>query len=485
MAYINGFEHDLFISYARVNDLAVSETEEGWVTAFLKYLEKELAERVGRIGVVKIWRDTRRIEGNQLFDQTIAGGIDEAAVFLALTSKGYLASDYCLQEIAHFHQKATDEPLGLAVGDRVRIANVLINNIARETWPTEFGRTSGFVFHDAERDDQFGEPSEPGSRLFKQQLRTVADALYGLLVAMKEARQPAITTEITPAATATEAACTVFLADVPDTLRKRKRLVIADLNRHGINVVSGMPPPYDEADHDQRVREALRGADLSVHLIDAFAGREIDGHEERTYVQQQTDLALEHAASTMIWTPRSLDIAEIDDETHRAFVESLRRDQRVAEFIRAVPTNITQIILEKIEQLQHAAEADATAESCLLVTHAKDLNPLLQMAAVLNSNGIQPLINQEGDEPQAVLNLFEERLRQVANLIIIFGQVSKDWVLERLNTAIKVAVSEDHALNLGVFAPLKPAEETNFSRGFIQVQVLGAPDDALSFLGLA
>ena len=478
IAYVDGFEHDIFISYVRVNDLPDPGTGEGWVTSFLKYLEKELAERVGRIGLVRIWRDLRRIDGIQLFDQTIEEGINTSAVFLALTSNGYLASDYCRKELTHFHRKASAERL--TVGNRVRIANVLLNNVPREKWPEEFGRTSGFTFHDAEHDDQFGEPSEPGSALFKQQLRTLADALYGLLKAMKEAKQP-----VPRQTDATEAVYTVFLADVPDTLRKRKRLVIADLKRNNIDVIADIPPPYDEAGHDRRVIEVLQSVDLSVHLLDAWAGREIDGREDRTYLQQQADLALEHAAAPMIWTPHKLDIDGIDDETHQTFMKKLKGDERVVDFIRANPADITQIILEKIEQLQSATEAAATADSCLLVTHAKDLNPLLQMAAVLNNNGIQPLINQEGDEPEAVLNLFDERLHQVANLIIIYGKVARYWVRERLDIAIKMAANEDLVINMGVFAPMKTPEEANFSRGVFQVRVLGKPDDALSFLGKA
>lgn len=161
MAYVDGFEHDIFVSYARVNDLAVSETDEGWVTAFLKYFEKELAERVGRMGIVKIWRDVRRIEGNDLFDRTIEDAINASAVFVALTSNGYLESKYCLKELAFFHRKASNEPLGLAIDDKLRILNVGLNNVPQDRWPEEFGRTSGFILNDAEG-DSFGQPSEPG-----------------------------------------------------------------------------------------------------------------------------------------------------------------------------------------------------------------------------------------------------------------------------------------------------------------------------------
>jgi acylphosphatase len=83
----------------------------------------------------------------------------------------------------------------------------------------------------------------------------------------------------------------------------------------------------------------------------------------RTYPQRQAELALEHAASTLIWIPHDLQIAEIDDENHRAFLEQLQRDERVADFIQSGPDEITRIILEKIEQAQGASESGNDASS--------------------------------------------------------------------------------------------------------------------------
>ena len=71
MAYIDGFEHDIFISYAHVDDLTASEDEEGWVTSFIEHLKVALGQRFGNFDCVKIWRDKRRLEGNHVFDEVI------------------------------------------------------------------------------------------------------------------------------------------------------------------------------------------------------------------------------------------------------------------------------------------------------------------------------------------------------------------------------------------------------------------------------
>jgi hypothetical protein len=70
MAFVPGFEYDIFISYAHVdNQMATSEAA-GWVETFHKNLRIRLSQRFGRDGLVAIWRD-ENLTGDQLFDQVI------------------------------------------------------------------------------------------------------------------------------------------------------------------------------------------------------------------------------------------------------------------------------------------------------------------------------------------------------------------------------------------------------------------------------
>lgn len=483
MAYVDGFEHDIFLSYARVDDQTAADGGAGWVSAFEKHLQVALDRRVGRIGVVRIWRDLRRIQGHQLFDRTIADAVNASAVFVGLTSRGYLASDYCRDEIACFNRRVSGDALGRAVGDQLRIVNVLLTNLEPREWPEEYAGTSGFPFHDAESGGRRGEPSEPDGDLFKNQLRALADALYELLEALQRAARPAAAARPRP---------TVFLAEVPDTLRLHRKRVIEDLKRQEVDVLADVPPPFAESDHDRRVIEALGRADLSVHLLDAVAGREIDGREDQTYSRRQVELAREHAGSQMIWLPRDLEIEKIEDERHQRLLQGLERGEgrgRSCDFVRASPVDLTRLIVERLAQLRSAVAVEnaPAPRSCLLVTHAKDTAHMLPVAGALLERGVQPYIDQEANEPRALVQLFGERLREAASLIVFYGSVSASWVRERLDTAIQRAVTDGRTdLKLGVFAapPDKAPETLQFSRGFVQVALLSNPADALSFVGV-
>ncbi|MFX0136583.1 MAG: TIR domain-containing protein [Candidatus Hodarchaeota archaeon] len=185
MSSIPTYKYDIFISYASVDNLTTQDSKQGWVAKFKENLEISLSKRVGRIGAVKIWWGPV-VKGNQVFDDTIKDAIDASKLFIALTSNGYMASDYCKKELDWFYQKAKKESIGLTIGDCSRIFNVLLNNIHHENWLPEFVGTSGFPMNDATNADTFSGPSKPDNDLFKVQLGKLVDAIFRLLTHFKE-----------------------------------------------------------------------------------------------------------------------------------------------------------------------------------------------------------------------------------------------------------------------------------------------------------
>ena len=83
-AYVPGFEHDVLISYAHVDNLARGEAK-GWVEEFHEELKNRIATRVGRLGLVRIWRDP--LDGSQVFAEVLDRRIAGSAVFVALNPK--------------------------------------------------------------------------------------------------------------------------------------------------------------------------------------------------------------------------------------------------------------------------------------------------------------------------------------------------------------------------------------------------------------
>lgn len=478
MAYLAEYQHDIFLSYAHVDDADPVDPAKGWVRVFDKHLRVALDKRVGRLGAIDVWRDTRRLEGHTLFDETIEAAVNSSAIFVALTSRGYLKSDYCRSELACFRRTAANEPTGLAVEGRMRIVNVLLSNVPPSDWPEEYGRTLGFAMHDAESNDQIGEPFDPLGPSFRNQLRNLADGLYALLEAI--ARKS--TTERN--GERLQRTCKVYVADAPDSLWKTRTRLIEDLRGQGIEVVSQVPPPPEaELEHDARVRDLLADVDLSVHLLSGSPGREISGLEGVSYPQRQVELALKHGKGPLLWVPRELSIEALNDQTQRDFLRKLEHGKRSGEsfeFVRSEQAEISRNVIARAARLGQKEEALVDASfPCLLSTHAKDTEHLLKVASLL-ANKCRPLyLDQYADEPKDILRSFEERVRKVATLIVVFGSVSRDWVKERIDAAVKIAALEDLALNIAVFLgpPTKSPDDLTFDRGHLNVHLFDNTDD--------
>jgi hypothetical protein len=188
MAYLPGFEHDIFISYAHLNNLKEGDGAKGWVTRFHERLEVELKQLVGN--ELKIWRDLE-LERNQLTDPTIKKAVDEAGVFVALNSIVYVKSDYCQQEVKWFCDKAQADGRSLSIGGRKRIFNVLLNNIPRKEWNTVFSDAECYEFYEEESGNKLAFTCDLDSDYFRKQIRLLARELFNTLNAFKDAIQKA------------------------------------------------------------------------------------------------------------------------------------------------------------------------------------------------------------------------------------------------------------------------------------------------------
>jgi TIR domain len=190
MAYLPGFENDIFISYSHLN-----EDADRWVSKFHNRLEAELRPLAGKD--LKIWRDPR-LNGNQLFDKTINTAIESTGLLLALNSIAYKDSDYCQQELQWFCERAQKDGWGSSIGDRKRICNVLLNNLPFKEWHPAFSGASGYTFHEEVSDSDIALPYRPDSAKFKTSIRKLA---VDLALTIRALRQTILNAQLDDAAT--------------------------------------------------------------------------------------------------------------------------------------------------------------------------------------------------------------------------------------------------------------------------------------------
>lgn len=172
MAYVPGFKHDLFLSYAHA--------ESDWVENFRVALAQALHYLIGRAPAV--WHDVRNIRFGQDWPDEVQKGIRDAAAFLAVCSPSYFNSAWCAREYETFAPDGSLE--GLKVGSFFRFLKI-IKTPDPEQIHTRF-------FRDLEPIRFFNRSEEEylrGSPEFMFEVGRAAKAIFELLRQMRNSKQ--------------------------------------------------------------------------------------------------------------------------------------------------------------------------------------------------------------------------------------------------------------------------------------------------------
>lgn len=463
MAHAKGYKNDIFISYARKDDEVIGAGP-GWVQAFHESLESWLIKRRG-LEHLKIWRDTDQLAGNTSYDSAIENGLEESALFFAMHSRNFVKSDYCQKELEIFHRCHAARPGGLNIGHRHRVFNILLNNIHYDQWMPSLEGTSGFPMHCA-KGDELGEFTFRDDGLYMRQLHQIVNAVeetLGLLHSFESGSAPRAVafpgtkpvlslggsvddpgTADPESPPATESA-QVFVADTSDALYNRRERILADLRGEGLSVYDDVPPPMEAELHAARVREIMKQAPLSVHLLDQWPGRRIMDDRSRTYAMEQARVGLESGTPQLIWASPELDLDQIEDEDYRHFLKELEegvRGEQNYEFVRASLVDFSAIVCEKAATRALEEIAGDREGSILLDTHQKDQRYGFKVADLLAERGIDVQFNQESVDPVQSLDRFEESVRQAKSLMIMCGQVAPEWLMGRIKKAVRVVAEQ-------------------------------------------
>lgn len=482
MAYLEGFfEHDVFVSYAHLDDEPDKpdlEKQKGWVERFASRLKTAVMKRLGE--QVAVWRDPL-LKRSERFEPAIDQAVRGSAVFLSLLTNRYLKSDSCRLEIQAFVEAAASGP-GLHVGRQSRIFPLLLYNLPPSSWPAECQGLLGFPFHDAS-DERLGRPLDPLSEVerFDRALDRLVVEIADLLLAIRGPRTEEAAAPRDPGS------YRVYLAATADTLAREKRRLALALEAQGIEVVGReppIPPPHGAKAHAQAVAAAVREADLSLHLLDEFPGGAIIDAPGRNYPFEQCRLALEHARSQLVVLPEAFSPEEVDPEEreYRSLLEDLQsgsfapaaRAANALEVARVGSAGIPGLVLARrdAELVRRRAAAPGPV---FLDLHPQDLPVVEDLMRFLAERRL-PAITMPGAELSPVVSgpLFEEKLIRASAFLIVYGRVARGWVKARLERAVQLIVRHDLGFKPAVY--LAPPAKDQRDVGFQFCEVVDAMD---------
>ena len=277
---MSAFDYDIFISYAHIDNEALTESQKGWIARLHERLEIRLAQLLGE--KPEIWRDPK-LQGNDYFDETIVQQLDRVAILLSVVSPRYVKSEWCTKELGEF-VRAAQETGGVRVGDKARLFKVVKTPVPPEAHPPALQPLLGYEFFEVdaetgrpvEFDQVFGEQAE---QRYWARLNDLAYDITDLLETLRRSTNGA------GAAPASKGK-TVYLAETTYDLRDERDVVLRELRQLGHTVLPDRPLPLRKAELEAEVQAALDRSDLAVHLIGADYGVVPEAAEESMIVLQ-------------------------------------------------------------------------------------------------------------------------------------------------------------------------------------------------------
>ena len=99
-ACVPGFEYDVFISYAQLDD------HDDWVKTLKQELQKRVNSKIAHKSNENFFFDTSHIDPNASLKDTIRDAVRSAAILVVVLSDSYCDSQWCQEEREQFIQKA-------------------------------------------------------------------------------------------------------------------------------------------------------------------------------------------------------------------------------------------------------------------------------------------------------------------------------------------------------------------------------------------
>jgi hypothetical protein len=382
-----------------------------------------------------VWRDTRRLSGNELFDDTIQEQLERSAVLLPVFSQHYLSSEYCRKEVRTFAARKLEHH-DLSVGAKSRIIKIYRRPIDRSALRSfagdsdelvrEIDGSTGFplFFEDANGQDRDALLAPEKAVDYWQKVEDVARAIKQLIDRSPE-----------PGG----ARGAVYLARTAADLREQREALRRELEARGYEVLPGGELPEDIEGYRAAVAQALSRSRLSIHLVGARYGAVPDGAKESGVVVQSA-LARERAGPALrvvLWTPQEVTAERVTDEAQREYLKSLATAAFDPEQIDLVHSSFEQlkaVVMERLEPrvAPAASTAPAGAASVYLIHDPADGEEAKRLRTALRAAGCSVLWPASEGTPEELAEVHRANLLACEGVVALWGKTREAWVRLKL-----------------------------------------------------
>lgn len=425
MAFVPGCEHDVFVSYAHIDNEPLSGAPQGWVSTFVRDVESVVRRKLfDRPKDFDMWVD-HELAGNRPFSADIQGAVGATATLLVIMSPAYLASDWCKREREAFRSQIQDK---VRAGTRLFV--VELDRIDdRKRLPPEFG---DLLPHRLWVED--GPARTP--RTLGLPVPTPAEPEYYSRVnqlALEIAQElQRLTQAGTQPAAAPAAAPAVFLAETTDDLEPRREEVRRYLGQKGLRVLPASYYPRDDAQaFEQAMTADLAQCKLFVQLLSGLAGRK-PAAAPQGFPALQHALARHAALPILQWRSRELDLAAVEDADQRELL--------LGESVRACGIEEFKLAVEEEARREPPPVKPKRAADVLLFldTDAADRALAERIGKYLYEQGIGYSMALQSGSPEDLRKDLEDNLTECDGLMLVYGAANLNWVRSKLRWCRKI-----------------------------------------------
>jgi hypothetical protein len=477
MSVIDGFGHDLFVSYAHADNFEADGQRD--ISRLVNSLRPMVRQRLGRGGAdLSIYFDSQLRANDQLADLIAAA--QSSAMLLVVASPSWLASEFCQQELAAFAATRSD-PRDIFVAE-------YLPPLDAQRYPAPIDQHHRFAFHrplDEGSTIHVPIPASDDARLFR--VHALAAQIASRLRDLRDGRAspaapvaPAASGEaievrrpITSAAaeSARPAGKRALLAEPTDDLEASAAKVRAHLEQYGIEVVSA-PPSYEGlGDFQSGFRQLANEATMLVQLVGPHAGRR-PSSMPGGIAQWQFDMAKDAGLPAMQWRNPEIQVDTLEDEAQRALLEGAD----------VVCSTLSEFKERLVAALQPDPEPEDTAQKRTLSlagskiffvdAEERDRDAVDLVFNSLEDTGHLILESEpESADASARLKDLEKQFASCDGLILLHGAAPSTWLKSQLVLFTKLNAMRKDKLELMAICkgPPVPKDDIRFRLANAQI----------------
>ena len=443
--------HDIFVSYAHVDNDCLPGEDEGWVTQLIAALEFYLRQKLGRREKYSLWRDPE-LPGNVPLTPEILETVRESEIFLLILSPGYISSSWCLDELAAFVEKR-----GVDSG---RVFVVERDKLAAGEKPAVLEDLLGYAFWvaDKQQSNVFRTLGTPAMQEYRSAyFRQVEDLAIELVSTIKQIRQAApapqnffysppqeLANAEQPAALVADEPtdlATVYVAPVPDSLQLVRNDFVRVLNQHRIEVLP-VSNRVNIGSFQQEMQADLQKSRCFIQLLDASANMGL--------VSAQYQIAKQVDIDVFQWRSSDLALSSISDDDHLA----LLRGQHV---MASDLVNFQQHLLKRIFPPEPIAEPEiepATDQQIIFINVGNEDRALAEKVShQLMAHGhfcVLPVTPDERSRPADIRKDMERNMRDCDSLLLLYDSSPITQIRQFLMQSWRMRAQRDKPLPTAV-----------------------------------